>query len=173
MEDELLFSFIPPEDVKRSCLIKLKNNLNDKNSPSFSEKSDENYELKELADDIHSLKLFIKSYFENITAGTTKLIAEVEDIRKRQVDLDRRMKKLELFSEMTADELLEYYTEVFNNVQQNPTEIRTTFIEGLGRNNAIVLMKKIEEYLQMNTEKNEKLLERIAFMIDILENDEI
>ena len=106
--DELFFSYVPFEDVGTSCVMKLGKNIN----VDFSQ--------EESKDNVHSLKLFIKSYFESISSGVNDLFTKVEEISKQQSKLENRMKKLELFSETTADELLGYYIEVFNNINKDP-----------------------------------------------------
>jgi len=158
LSDDLFFSYVSFEDVKRSCIMQ----QTEKRFFSFDDKNN---------DDMHTLKLFVKSYFESLSSGVNDLLLKVQEIADHQNDLNHRMKKLELFSETTADELLKYYIEVFKDVERNPDEIRNVFINGLGKNNVIILMKKIQEYIELQFPQEKKLVDKISYLIEVLDND--
>lgn len=154
MDDIIAFYSI--DDVKDSCRIKFDAECNRALDDGVK-------------DDIHSIKMVMGEYFENIAFATNELTKKVNDLVKKQNEIDTRISKVELVTESTIEEIIQYYLYIFQNTDDDIEDLKQKLVDDVGKNSMIFTLKKMKKVIETKN-VDSSIKERIAKIIESMEN---
>lgn len=158
--DDFFIAFYSTDEVKDSCRIPLETTA----VPIPSVEPDD------IRSEVHSIKMIMGEYFENIAFATNGLIEKVNALIQKQNEMEMRISKIELVTESTIEEIIQYYLYIFQNTGDDLQDLKRKLLDDMGKNSMLFTLKKIEKTLEPK-EVDPSIKKKIRNMIEAIETD--